>query len=79
MQPGEVWMELHVLHKHGWSISALAREFALNGRTVKRELASPGSRRYPERSKPTTLLSPRRGATERKLALLHSGLPGRQI
>ena len=26
---GEIWMELHVLHKHGWSISALAREFGL--------------------------------------------------
>ena len=50
MQPGEVWMELHVLHQHGWSISALAREFGLNRRTVQRELASPGPRRYPERA-----------------------------
>jgi transposase len=29
-------MELHVLHRHGWSIAALAREFGLNWRTVKR-------------------------------------------
>ena len=29
-------MELHVLHKHGWSLSAIAREYGLNWRTVKR-------------------------------------------
>jgi hypothetical protein len=33
-------MELPVLHKHGWSISALGREFELNWRTVKREVES---------------------------------------
>jgi hypothetical protein len=30
----ELWMELHVLHQHGWSVSALARHFKLNRRTV---------------------------------------------
>ena len=31
-------MELHVLHQHGWSVSALARHFNVNRRTVAREL-----------------------------------------
>ena len=34
-------MELKVLHQHGWSLSALAREFGLNWRTVKREVDQP--------------------------------------
>ena len=38
MQSGETWMELRVLHQHGWSISALAREFGLSRNTVKRHL-----------------------------------------
>jgi lambda repressor-like predicted transcriptional regulator len=33
-------MDLHALHRHGWSISALARKFHLNRRTVRRELAA---------------------------------------
>jgi transposase len=69
MQPGEVWMELHVLHKHGWSISALAREFGLNWRTVQRELASPGPRHYPERAKPTVLTEAQLRHVERRLAV----------
>ena len=69
MQPGEVWMELHVLHKHGWSISALAREFGLNWRTVKRELASTGPRPYPERVKPTALTEALLRHVERRLGV----------
>ena len=45
-------MELRVPHQHGWSISALAREFGLSRNTVKRELESPEPRRYPARAKP---------------------------
>jgi transposase len=62
-------MELHVLHKHGWSISALAREFGLNWRTIKRELASPGPRSYPERAKPTALTEAERRHVERRLVV----------
>jgi transposase len=69
MQPGEVWMELHVLHQHGWSISALAREFGLNWRTVQRELRSPHPRRYPERMKPTALTEAQLRHVERRLAV----------
>jgi transposase len=66
---GEIWMELHVLHQHGWSISALAREFGLNWRTVQRELASPGPRRYPERVKPTALTEAQFRHVERRLGV----------
>jgi transposase len=66
---GEIWMELHVLHKHGWSISALAREFGLNWRTVQRELASPGPRRYPERAQPTALTEAQLRHVERRFSV----------
>jgi len=65
-------MERHVLHKRGWSISALAREFGLNWRTVKRELASPGPRHYPERVKPTALSDAQLRHVERRLAVCPS-------
>ncbi len=69
MKSGAIWMELHALHKHGWTISALAREFGLNWRTVKRELESPEPRRYPERAKPTALTEAQRAHLERRLAV----------
>jgi transposase len=65
-------MELHVLHKHGWSVSALAREFGLNWRTVKRELDSPGPRPYPARAKPTALTEPQLRHVERRLVVCPS-------
>jgi transposase len=61
-------MELHVLHHHGWSISALAREFGLNWRTVKREVMSDAVRRYPQRAEPTALTEPQLRHVERRLA-----------
>jgi transposase len=62
-------MELHVLHQHGWSISALAREFDLNWRTVKREVESATPRHYPERAQPTALSEPQLRHVERRLAV----------
>jgi transposase len=62
-------MELHVLYQHGWSISALAREFDLNWRTVKREVESAGPRRYSERAQPTALSEPQLRHVERRLAV----------
>jgi transposase len=62
-------MELHVLHQHGWSISALAREFGLNWRTVKREVASAAPRSYPERAEPTALTEAQLRHVERRLAI----------
>src|SRR5215212_10553318 len=69
MKSGAIWMELHALHKHGWTISALAREFGLNWRTVKRELESGEPRRYSERAKPTALTEAQRAHVERRLAV----------
>ena len=65
-------MELHVLHKHGWSVSALARELDLNWRTVKRELASPDPRHYAERAKPTALSEVQLRHVERRLLVCPS-------
>lgn len=48
-------MEIRVLHEHGWSISALARELGLSRNTVRREIESQQARAYPERFKPTAL------------------------
>ena len=50
MESEEVWMDLHALYRHGWSISALARKFHLNRRTVRRELAVNAPRGYPPRA-----------------------------
>jgi transposase len=69
MKSGAIWMELHALHKHGWTISALAREFGLNWRTVKRELESGEPRRYSERAKPTALTEAQQAHVERRLAV----------
>jgi transposase len=69
MKSGAIWMELHALHKHGWTISALAREFGLNWRTVKRELESGEPRRYAERAKPTALTEAQQAHVERRLAV----------
>jgi len=46
----ELWMELRVLHQHGWSVSALARHFKLNRRTVTRELRAERPPGYPPRA-----------------------------
>jgi len=62
-------MELHVLHRHGWSISALAREFGLNRRTVSKEVVAEARRRYPQRAKPRALSEPQRAHVERRLAI----------
>lgn len=62
-------MELKVLHQHGWSISALAREFGLNWRTVKREVTSDTPRHYAHRAKPTALTDAQHAHVERRLGV----------
>ena len=47
MQSEDTWMELHVLHRHGWSIAALAREFGLNWRTARRYASADGAAAIP--------------------------------
>jgi transposase len=62
-------MEIKVLHNHGWSISQLAREFGLCRETIRRELASEDTRRYPERARPTALTAAQQAHIERRLAM----------
>src|SRR5687767_4789449 len=62
-------MELRVLYQHGWSVAALAREFGLNWRTVKRELESDRPRRYPDREIRTALTGAQLAHVERRLAV----------
>jgi transposase len=62
-------MELKALRKHGWTISALAREFGLSRNTVRKELASDAPRGYPERDKPTELTPSQLAHVERRLAV----------
>ncbi len=69
MQSEEVAMSLKVLREHGWSIAALAREFQLNWRTVKRELESPGPRRYGPRIQAFALEVAQLAHVERRLVV----------
>jgi len=55
VQSGETWMGLHALHRHGWTVSALAREFGLSRNTVRRELAGTQPRHYAKREARTGL------------------------
>jgi transposase len=62
-------MELKALRKHGWSISALAREFGLSRNTIRKEVQSEAPRHYPERNKPTELTPSQLAHVERRLAV----------
>ncbi len=52
LQSEDVWMELHVLHRHGWSIAALAREFGLDWRTARRYATADAPPTYKPRTQP---------------------------
>ena len=69
MQSEEMSMSLKVLRSHGWSISALAREFGLNWRTVRREVASEEPRRYGPRERPAGLSEAQLVHVERRLVV----------
>jgi transposase len=68
MQSEETWMELHVLHEHGWSIASLAREFGLDWRTARRYARADRSPRYRPRECPAELNSAQLAHVERRLA-----------
>jgi transposase len=68
MQSEDTWMELHALHRHGWSIAALAREFGLDWRTAKRHATAAAPPRYHPRRKPAELSSAQLAHVERRLA-----------
>jgi IS30 family transposase len=67
LQSGETWMEVKALHRHGWTVSALAREFGVCRDTVRRELRRDGPARY-VRDKPTELTPAQLVHIERRLA-----------
>jgi transposase len=67
MQSEDTWMGLHVLHRHGWSIAALAREFGLDWRTAKRYATAPAPPRYPARARPAGLTTAQLAHVERRL------------
>jgi transposase len=60
-------MELHVLHQHGWSIAALAREFGLDWRTARRYATAPEPPRYRQRTQPAELTPAQLAHVERRL------------
>jgi transposase len=62
-------MELHVLHRHGWSIAALAREFGLNWRTARRYATAGAPPRYRPRARPAELSAAGLAHVERRLAV----------
>ena len=72
MESEEIWMDLHALHRHGWSISALARKFHLNRRTVTRQLEAAEPRRYPQRAAQHPLTPAQLAHVERRLAVCPS-------
>jgi transposase len=51
----EIWMELRALHRHDWSIAALAREFNINRRTVSRYVGKGEPASYGPRACPADL------------------------
>lgn len=51
----ETWMDLRALHRQGWSIAALAREFNLNRRTVARYVDASEAPAYAGRDCPADL------------------------
>jgi len=61
-------MELHTLHRHGWSIAALAREFGLNWRTARRYALAPELPRFRPRLRPAELSAAGLAHVERRLA-----------
>jgi transposase len=69
LQSEDTWMELHVLHRHGWSIAALAREFGLNWRTAKRYATATEPPRYRPRLRPAELSAAQLAHIERRLAV----------
>lgn len=68
MQSEDTWMELHVLHHHGWSIASLAREFGLDWRTAKRYATAAAPPRYRPRVRPAELSAACLAHVERRLA-----------
>jgi transposase len=62
-------MELKAMHRLGWTVSQLAREFGLSRTTVYKELASAEPRRYGPRERPAALTEAQLVHVERRLVI----------
>jgi transposase len=62
-------VELVALHRLGWSVTALAKEFGLSRTTIYKELASSGRRGYAERHRPAALNEAQLVHVERRLTV----------
>lgn len=69
MQSGAIHMEINTLHRYGWTVSAIAREFGLSRLTVRREIAHEEPRRYQERVSVLALNDAQRAHIQRRLAV----------
>ena len=69
MQSEETWMELHALHRHGWSIADLAREFGNNGRPANKYATAGEPPRYRPRVRPAELSAAQLAHVERRLTV----------
>jgi transposase len=67
----EIRMELRALHRHGWSIAALAREFNINRRTVARYVGSDEPASYGPRACPADLSEAQLAHVIRRLDICH--------
>jgi transposase len=67
VQSEDTWMELHALHRHGWSIAALAREFGLDWRTARKYATAAVAPRYRPRACPAELSAAQLAHVERRL------------
>jgi len=68
MQSGVTHVEVKALHRLGWTVSAIAREFDLSRTTVYKELASPAPRTYGPRAKVLLLNEAQLAFVQRRLA-----------
>ncbi|MFN8622960.1 MAG: IS21 family transposase [Chloroflexota bacterium] len=68
MQSEDVWMDLHVLHRQGWTIAALAREYGLDWRTARKYATATAPPTYRARARPTDLTEAQLAHVERRLA-----------
>lgn len=69
MKSGETQMEIKALHRLGWKVSDIAREYDLARDTVYAELASGAPRRYGPRAKPMALNESQLIHIERRLVV----------
>jgi len=69
LQSGETHVEIKALHRHGWTVADIAREYDLARNTVYAELTSPRPRHYQQRAEPTALTEPQLIHVQRRLGV----------